>query len=242
MEYNVQTYPYRNRESMIRKRILHWIIENCSLECIEKHNDEKAKDILYTNISNVNNEERRVFYAEAFIPSIVYAKKYAKDVDATIIIINDASLNIDYKAIDLKRNLITYSDSKNIEDNLNTTFDTISHLIEQWQDAHKYSKFLEIIYDRHSINFFPIVITRNYSRSVLTKMLKEANEGLREKSISGILGIKKDVKDIFYKEKIYLLEKFCNSTVILNEEELQIEVLLFSKSPSNDYTYTMNID
>lgn len=230
----IQSKLYKNTKDVVN-RTLYQINNAYEIVFEEKQSDETV-DILKAKF--YPNNTVSFFYAKEYIPSIV-DRKGAKDVDVTIIRIHKETKSIIYRAIDLKRNLITNAKDEDSFHNIDITYRTISHLLSQWQDAYTYAKLFQTIYDTHELQFIPYVVTRRNNIDELKQLIHTYKKQREEdKSVHGILAIKKQRRDITVNKEIKLLQMFSEGVVELHEEFFEYEILVSEKE---DYQYIHHI-
>ena len=237
MEINSKVYP--NTKGNLIDRTLYQICADCEIVFEEKQDDDTI-DILKVQFYTQDNP--LFFYAKEYIPSIV-SSRCAKDVDVSIIRLDKETKCIIYKAIDLKRNLITNARSNELLDNINITHRTLSHLVAQWNDSYTYAKLFQIVYHSYDLQFIPYVVTRNYSKNELEQLINTYKKQQEEDiPIRGILAKKEQIRELKVNKQIQLLQMFLEGFVELHEEFFNYKILLSEEGQDNQFIYHMNIE
>lgn len=201
------------------KNQLYKIISDKTIEFVEEHDD--ADDCLIINVKH--DDKLDVLYAKEYKFSGI-SSEGAKDVDVNLILKYNDKNKLIYRAIDLKRSLLTDSKNNSDEDNLTKTYNVISHLVSQWEAVLIYAKMVGLVYNEFDLTYTPEVVTRYYNEENLKALLKSVESSIDncEKKCQGIVLEKIKLKNQKQRKQIKLLSTFANGIVKLKEETFNI--------------------
>ena len=228
-------YVKYDEGTKIQKRKLYKIDttnDSISIDTVEKHSDDKYCECLQSKINIYYDQNIETFFGHEYKPEGIKSSN-SKNTDIVIGFCSKLEKKIKYHSIDLKRNLITFSALDTPVYNLKITYQTISHLIEQWTDNLIYANMQKCIYRAKYLDFRPIVATRYYKEENLESLLLLNEKTDRNIELPGIVDKKRKLKENEIKQKLKVLRDFIEKRAELDGQYFSLEIIVLDKQEEN---------